>query len=563
MDSINVTNLLLEQYEKYPKDILGRKPEEAPPDMSANTAEMFVMMAAHAVYQIDSGPDKVDYEDFKIPVVGLALTSCLVACEASVVGPSFDRPRAPNPWVREAFRRQLMAELNREQEARLRQGIWSCWYERKSDLAHHRLTRRRRLSALTLIDNHAQPALLQQLTNRPLADLSVDEVHHVIAASPEILSFIVHTDPSGWAKFENEAGVDLRGMTALTGFLYFLDFAADTVGHSYWYDEDFLKKLWGIYITAYPKYSSINANTLINSIKSFSLPPSEAAKCLLHPPFFYLHGRFLRNPCFLEAHNPIAALLIIAIRRNEKAWSRTLGSSLALAADTLAAMMEKTDRMKVSVRRKYPGGDVDLALYDVQTEELLICEVKTVFDKHRTDSLMYRFEQSKVNVQRAASQLRSTKHAIESGELTLKQLVGIEGASPKCVHMALLTWLDPIDVTMGTPDEDILSLNFATFLWLVRACAGDVQAFAVATRELRNIWCVAITRSLDLGQPELTADVEVQRHLLDTRSDIAALPLSSLTLNIIEQLKSIDDVSSDHNLTSWISYIEDTREALT
>jgi hypothetical protein len=127
--------------------------------------------------------------------------------------------------------------------------------------------------------------------------------------------------------------------------------------------------------------------------------------------------------------------------------------------------------------------------------------------------------------------------------------------------MALLTWLDPIDVTMGTPDEDILSLNFATFLWLVRASAGDVQAFAVATRELRNIWCVAITRLLDLGQPELTADVEVQRYLLDARPSIAALPLSPLTLNIVEQLKSIDDVP-DQKPTSWISYIEDTREAL-
>lgn len=431
MDVIDVTDLLLQQYAKKPRDILSRKQEEAPPNISSNTAEMFVMMAAHAVYQINSGPDMVDYEDFSTPVVGLALTSCLVACEGATVPPSFDRPRAPDPWVREAFRRQLMAELNREQEARLRQGIWSCWYDIKSDRGHHRLTRRRRLSALTLLDNHAQPALLQQLTDRPLTDLSIDEMHHVIAASPEMLSFVTKTDPAGWAEFESETGVTLEGMTALTGFLYFLDFAASTVGHSYWYDEDFLKKLWGIYILAYPKYDTIPADTLISAIYSFSLPPSEAAKCLLHPPFFYLHGRFLRNPCFLESHNPVAALLINAIRRNERAWSKTLGSSLALAADTLAAMMRKTDRMKFAVRRKYPGGDVDLALYDTQTDELLVCEVKTVFDKHRTDSLMHRFEQSKVNVQRAASQLRSTKQAIENGELTLKQLVGIAGPPPE------------------------------------------------------------------------------------------------------------------------------------
>lgn len=115
---------------------------------------------------------------------------------------------------------------------------------------------------------------------------------------------------------------------------------------------------------------------------------------------------------------------------------------------------------------------------------------------------------------------------------------------------------------MGTPDEDILSLNFATFLWLVRASGGDVHALAGATRELRNIWCIAVARPLDLGQPELTADVEVQRYLVDARSKIAALPLSPLTLHIVEQLKSIDDVPSDLQPTSWISYIEDTRETL-
>jgi hypothetical protein len=115
-----------------------------------------------------------------------------------------------------------------------------------------------------------------------------------------------------------------------------------------------------------------------------------------------------------------------------------VGSSLAQAADTLAAMLPQTARLKVAVRCNYSGGDVDLALYDDQKCELLLCEIKTVFDKHRTDSLMHRFDEAKVNVSRAASQLRSTEQAIASGHLTLKQLFRIDVPPPSRVHMDLL-----------------------------------------------------------------------------------------------------------------------------
>ena len=560
MSAVDVTDRLLQQYAKTRPEDLQRVPEEPPPSLHPQAAEMFVKMAEHAVHHIGKG--STDYEDYTVPVTGLALTNCLVAFEQTTVPPSFENPLRPDSWVRAAFSRQLMAELNREQAARLRHGIWRCWYDPQSDRAHHRLTRRRRRSALLLLDDHAQPVLLQQLLGRPLQELSPDEFYHALAASPEMLYFVTQTDPVGWAKFESAIGVDIQGMTALAGFLVFLRFAAETVGHSYWYDEPFLATLWNIYTQAYPQYNSISSDSLLESVRDFSMAPSEATSYLIHPPFFRLHGRFLRNPCFLGAHNHLAGLLTIAIRRHERAWSETLGSSLARAADTLAAMLPQAARLKVAARRSYSGGDVDLALYDTQTRELLVCEVKTVYDKHRTDSLMHRFEEAKVNIHRAASQLRATEQAIASGQLTLKQLFGIGDPPPGRVHMALLTWLDPIDVTMDTPDEDILCLNFATFLWLAHASAGDVQALAAATWELRNLWAVALARPLDLGQPELIADVEVQSDLLDGRASLATLPLSSLCRRIIEQMQTVDDVPSQSEAVPWISYLEDTRRVL-
>lgn len=561
MSAVDVTDSLLRQYAETRPDDLRRAPEEPPPDLHPQAAQMFVKMAEHAVHRI--GSSNTEYEDYTVPVTGLALTNCLVACERSTVPLSFENPLRPDPWVRTAFSRQMLAELNREHAARLRHGIWSCWYDPQSDRAHHRLTRRRRRSALLLLNNHAQPALLQQQLARPLRDLSPDELYHSLAASPEMLSFITRTDPLGWTKFEYAVGVDIQGMSALAGFLVFLRFAAETVGHSYWYDEPLLVTLWSTYTQAFPQHSSmISSDALLAAVRGFSMAPSEAANYLIHPPFFWLHGKFLRNPCFLGAHNLLCGLLAIAIRRHERAWSQTMGSSLALAADTLAAMLPQMTRLKIAARRKYSGGDVDLALYDVQTRELLVCEVKTVYDKHRTDGLMHRFEEAKVNVDRATSQLRATEQAIASGQLTLKQLFGIGDPPPSRVHIALLTWLDPIDVTMGTPHENVLSMNFATFLWLAHASAGDVRALAAATRELRNLWAVALARQLDLGQPELTADVEVQGGFLDARANLATLPLSPLCCRVIEHMQAVDDVPPQGEAMQWISYLEDTRRVL-
>lgn len=560
MAAVDVTDDLLQQHAEASLD-LRRVPEAAPPDLHPQAAEMFVKMAEHAAHRIDKGI--TDYEDYTVPVTGLALANCLVACEQSPVLPSFGNPLRPDPWVHAAFSRQLIAELNREQLARLRHGIWRCWYDPQTGIAHHRLTKRRRESALLLLNNQAQPTLLQHLLGNSLQELSPDAFYHALAASPEVLFFITQTDAAGWKKFEVAIGTDIQEMSALAGLLSFLRFAAETVGHSYWYDEPFLVKLWSIHTRAFPQYASINSNSLLEAVRRFSMAPSEAASYLVHPPFFRLHDRYLRNPCFLRAHNPIVGLLIIAIRRHERAWNETLGSSLARAADTLASMLPNTDRLRIATRRKYSGGDVDLALYDIQTRELLICEVKTVFDKHRTDSLMHRFEEAKVNVYRAASQLRETERAIVSGQLPLKRLFGVDDPPPTRVHMALLTWFDPIDVTMDTPDEDILSLNFATFLWLAHAAAGDVQALTTAIRDLRNIWTVAQIRPLDLGQPELTAELEVQTGLLDSRESLATLPLSSLCRRIIDQMHTVDGAPSQNQSVTWISYLQDTRLSLT
>jgi len=558
---IDVTDGVLAGYAAFTEERMKRAPSPIRSDLHSLAAEMFVWMAAHAVEHI--GTDSVDYLDFTVPVTGLVLTNCLVTCELSNYTPDFSRPRQPDSWVHSEFSRQLMAELNREQHARIQQGVWQCWYDPQADFAHQRLTRRRRLSALMLIDARSKAALLQTIMGKSLASLTPDEKYHVMVASEEMLHFLTHTDPAGWSRFAEAVGSSSFELAALGGFMVFLDVTARIAKHSFWYENDFLKSLWRIYVQAYPQYAAISEDKLLAALHEFSMAPTEASTSLMHPPFYRLHGKLLRNPCFLRANDPIASLLTIAIRRHERVWNNTLGSTLARAADTLASMLKPVTRLELAVRRNFQGGDVDLALYDTVSHELLICEVKTVYDKHHTDCLLFRFEEAKVNVNRACSQLRATESVIASGQLTMSGLFGKKLPHPVRVHKALLTWLDPVDLTMGTPNESVISLNFASFLYLVHAAEGNLPAMTKSIHELRNIWSVAKTRRLDLDQAELNADVEVQVGLLDARDALAQLPLDELTRKFVAELGSIsDDNAALEPGETWVSYLTETETTL-
>ena len=115
---------------------------------------------------------------------------------------------------------------------------------------------------------------------------------------------------------------------------------------------------------------------------------------------------------------------------------------------------------------------------------------------------------------------------------------------------------------MGTVHEEVMCMNFAIFISLIHASEGNVQAVATAAHELRNIWSVALSRPLDLSQPELTAKLEVQTNLLDRRSDLERLELSPLSRKIIAHMDSIDEVTASEQPASWISYLSDSMQVL-
>jgi hypothetical protein len=393
-------------------------------------------------------------------------------------------------------------------------------------------------------------------------ELSEDAVYFAFASAKEHLKFACEANPRSWMRFEQATGISTELLTGFSGFLVFLDFAAREVGHSLAYTEEKLKTLAGIYKLAFPE-AAVDADNVMTLVQQFSLTAEQSCDLLLPVPFLRFGGRYLRYVGFEKIMPPAMGLLTILVRIHDKAWNNTVGGTLARAADVLAAALPSFDRLKVAARRNLTGGgDVDLALYDVECRHLLLCEVKTVYDKHRTVLHMHRFEEAKVKVTRAVGQLRDASAAVTSGAVDMHALFQKKLPPPLKVTTCLLNWFDPVDLTIGTPDEDILSLNFATFRFLLDQAEGNVELLCGAVRDLRNIWCASELRGIDL-QTEFPTKIEVQIPALDSAADLEGLGLTSLTRAVLDHLPALPDTwrTSDPQ-PPLVSYLADTVAAL-
>jgi hypothetical protein len=457
---------------------------------------MFAKLAAHHTRSL--GDERDEYYDFSHAMNFRALATCLTEFIAPAVEFSYEEPLRPDEEVRKLFTLQLMNEINLHQAACMRNGLRRAWYDPEVDRGELRLTKRRRRSALTLIDPVAQSELLRAFAgwNDLAEEPEDDDVYFAFASADEHLRFVRDADPKSWARFEAATGITAHVLSSMSGFLSFLEVSAEIAHHSLAYSEELLERLGGLYKMAFPD-SAIDAGNAVALVRIFSRSPQESCDLLLPVPFFSIGERYLRYPGFSRIMSSAMGLLTILIRSHEQDWNNSVGSTLARAADVIASTLPPFKHLRAATRRKLKKGDIDLALYDVRTRHLLLCEVKAVYDKHRTVLHMHRFEEAKVKVVHAVTQLRKAAEAIRDG-VDMNGIFQAKLPPPLRVSGVLLTWFDPVDLTVGTPDEDILSLNFATFRYLLRAAEGDLDQFYRSAHDLRNVWCVAELRPIDL-----------------------------------------------------------------
>jgi hypothetical protein len=519
---------------------------------------MFAKLAADHSDNLGTAED--EFDDFSNAMNFRALATCLQEFVDPEIEPSFEEPLRPDPAVQHVFALQLMNETNLHQAACMRAGLRRAWYDVEQDYGELRLTKRRRCSALTLVDAPAQADLLRitKGLNDGQTELSEDAVYFAFASAREHLKFVCEADPRAWTSFEKATGVSTELLTSFSGFLVFLDFAAREFGHSLAYTEEKLKTLADIYKLAFPD-AVVDADNVMTLVDQFSLTAARSCDLLLPVPFFRFGRQYLRYVGFEKIMAPAMGLLTILIRMHDNAWNNSVGGTLARAADVLAETLPSFGRLKVAVRRTLKGGgDVDLALYDVESRHLLLCEVKTVYDKHRTVLHLHRFEEAKVNVARAVGQLHDAAAAVTSGAVDTHALFQRKLPPPLRVSTGLLTWFDPVDVTVGTPYENVLSLNFATLRYLLDRAEGDVGLLCRTARELRNIWCASELRRIDL-QTDFPTRIEVQIPVLDSAADLEGLGLTSLTRAVLEHLPALPDTwRTSHSESSVVSYLTDT-----
>lgn len=523
---------------------------------------MFAKLAAHHSAAI--GRQRDDYYDFSHAVNFKALAACLARYVDPNTVPSNDEPARPDAQVGRLFGRQLMEELNLHQAACMRNGLRKSFYDLNADRYELRLTKRRRRSALTLLDEPAQMELLSDTSGVRVWDktTSPDDVMAAFASGAEHLRFIQEANLASWKTFES-AVCTTGELTAFTAFIVFLEFAASQVRHSLLYSKSKLLELLRVFEAAFPNLV-LGDERLMQLIAIFSSTPAEADQLLLPVPFFRIQDRYLRCEGFSKIMNPTMGLLTVAIRKHEKVWNDSVGSTLAGAAGVVERTLPKFDRLLVATRRKLSGGgDIDLALYDIESGHLLLCEVKTVYDKHRTVLHMHRFEEAKIKIAHAVNQLRQAIAAVKSGGIAVNAIFGRKIPAPKRVSGALLTWLDAIDLTVGTADEDILCMNFATLRYLVRRSAGNIEAMHAAVHQLRNIWCISELKPIDL-QVEVPTRIETQMLLIDAASDLARLKLNSVAQAEVDALPKVPDgwrIRTDAS-EMFVSYFTETADRL-
>ena len=560
---IDITDMLLPSLdEKSISEIVATTKMEMAHSRHPQAGLMFAKLAAH--HSDNLGKVEDEFYDFNNAINFRALATCLHEFIDPAIEPSFDEPLGPDQGVHHLFALQVMNETNLHQAACIRNGLRRCWYDNDQDYGQLRLTKRRRRSALSLFDTLAHADLLQKETDLKVGeiDTSEDAIFFSLTSAKEHLKFVCEANPQSWARFVEATGVSVDLLTGFSGFLVFLDFVAREVGHSLAYTEEKLKTLAGIYKLGFPN-SEVDSDNIMPLIREFSLTAEQSCDLLLPVPFFRFGGRYLRYVGFEKIMPPAIGLLTILIRMHTNAWNNTVGGTLARAADVLASTLPSFDGLEICVRRNLKGGgDVDLALYDVARRHLFLCEVKTVYDKHRTALHMHRFEEAKVNVARAVGQLRDATAKVNSGAVDMLSLFQKKLPQPLRVSTGLLHWFDPVDLLIGTQDRDILSLNFATFRLLLDQAEGDLDLFCHAAQELRNIWCVSELKQIDL-QTEFPTKIEVQAPVLDSAVDLDGLSLAPLTRALLRHLPTLpNSFRSSDSEVRIVSYLTDTVAAL-
>jgi hypothetical protein len=448
------------------------------------------------------------------------------------VAPYFNTREATDPIAENLLRFESDRLGQQHAASSFEQGLWSLVEDDQGLRVH--LAPRVRRSALHLVAGRADFLAADPSTQQALGDSDGDMESFTLTLGTNALSVFRESCPDAWSRLT--AGLLFR--IDIVPFFRAFVIRLSRSGRR-WLTREMLWRCWAEFATdrTAPPIDRGEWDALVDF---HAVTPQEGLEWGLQAALIRLGEVFAVWPFVFHVLHPDLNFLTLLVRRHSDLWSRTIGADLALAADRMAARVPDDGRFIASARRKRKGvGEVDLALLDRATGDVMVLELKTVFDRFRTHVQMSNFTEQRVNFDKAIGQARRAADAIRSGTWSLSDLFGKAApASPGIVTPALLTWWDTYNPTLGS-DEPIICANFACFEYLLAESTG-LPDLVVALEELARLYCPAVLRpgvaTFD-GDP-VPIRREVQTDLLPPLESSRLSPLTRAVLADLPQLPS-------------------------
>ena len=426
-------------------------------------------------------------------------------------------------------------------EVSLREGYWRASYHSAEDAFRLSLAPPQRRSALALTNIKAEflsyPREVREILSGDSDETSpMRAVSLTLATGLDEVVFLRDAVPGDWSRLTERIGFDIDEAVQFQAFVQ----ALSSMGKLWFRFEELAE--WYADFAKDKEIEMVVEGRFRQLVAFFSVPPETLAEWGIAVPFVRFNDWFALWPFVHHVLPPSLTFLSLLMRKHPTDWNNTVGSDLAEVASFIRAKLPDVPELLFATKRRKSGvGDIDLGIYDPESRVLLLCEVKTVFDRYRTNYQLSNFIGQRVNFGKAAEQLAKAKRAIETGVWTISDIFGggVERRPPKRILSLVLSWYDQYNPWLGDDGENPESCNFRVFQHLFTQAEGDLVNLYDAIAQLSRVYCVAFLRPQ--GYPVLDEGVavtrEVQTDALPPEDMLSAMPLSKVARQEIEDLE--------------------------
>lgn len=393
-----------------------------------------------------------------------------------------------------------------------------------------------RRSALVLLDHRAEfLSMSPELREILSSDISAKKtIPLALATGMREVAFLADAVPEAWPRLADQIGFSIEEAVRFQGFIQAL-----MVTNQFWFRFEDLLEMFTNFVKE-RELALIAKDRFRRLVDFFSAPPELIESWGLPIPFVRFGDWLAYWPFVHHILPPSLTFLSLLIRKHPDDWNNTVGAELGKVAVSVRAQLPNTpDLLFATTKTKQGIGDIDLGIYEPRSRVLLLCEIKTVFDRFRTNYQQSNFTGQRVNFAKAAFQLSALRQAIASGAWQLSDIFDRKLNGPPARILSLvLTWYDQHNPWLGIEASNPASCNFRVFQHLFTQAGGDLVMVHEAITQLSRIYCIAALPSWELRVEDETVPVkrEVQTDLLPSKEALDKMPLSDLVRRELESL---------------------------